>query len=153
MKTLKRIRYHTANSWNLSTAPAYNLKIYNVINNELQDKVYKLMDSPDFYDGINLLMQDFDIEHGYKWQVGFNGRSGGYLVLYKGGRNEDGRPFSYPGKQIEDDGVPVDVLKAFRRLALDIVKTTEDMAKNCQVVDEDYTVTRTRKTIVQVKID
>ena len=30
MKPLKRIRYDTMNSWNLSQAPAYNLKVYNV---------------------------------------------------------------------------------------------------------------------------
>lgn len=35
MKTLKRTRYYTMNSWNLSTSIAYNLKVYKVIDNEV----------------------------------------------------------------------------------------------------------------------
>lgn len=29
-------------------------------------------------------MDNFAAEHNYRWQVGMNGRSGGYLVLYQG---------------------------------------------------------------------
>ena len=185
MKTLKRIRYNTMNSWNNSTAPAYNLKIYNVIDNDLQDKVYELMDSPDFYDEINMLIQDFDIQFDYQWQAGFNGRSGGYLVLYRGGCNQKtitdkdfnsqgmcyvsdryhwktknevkkmglfNKPFissvySQPGKHIDDDEVPTDVKKAFRQLAVDIVKQTEYMAKNCNIENETFLVEKTVKVI------
>jgi hypothetical protein len=86
MEKLKRIRYHTMNSWNMSTAPAYNMKVYNVIDRHLRDKVYQLMDCDGFYDSINNLIREFDAKHKYLWQAGFNGRSGGYLVLYKGGR-------------------------------------------------------------------
>jgi hypothetical protein len=85
MKSLKRIRYNTMNSWNNATSLAYNLKIHNVIDNKLQDKVYELMELPEFYEDINLLISDFDNEFNHEWQAGFNGRSGGYLVLYKGG--------------------------------------------------------------------
>lgn len=87
MKNLKRIRYDTMNSWNNSQAPAYNLKVYNVIDSDLQDKVYELMEAEDFYAEINQLISDFDYEHDHLWQAGFNGRSGGYLVLYKGGKH------------------------------------------------------------------
>jgi len=86
MKNLTRIRYYSANPWNISTAPAYNLKINKVVDNKLQDKVYQLMDCEDFYADINSLLEDFSINHNYEWQAGFNGRSGGYLVLYKGGK-------------------------------------------------------------------
>ena len=56
--------------------------------------------------------------------------------------------FSYPGKGIEDAEVPGYVLRAFRKLATDIVKSVEYMARNCTVEDEEYTVTETRKVIV-----
>ena len=82
---MKRITYNTMNSWNNSTAPAYNMKVYNIIPKDLQDKVFELMESEDFYDVINDLIHEFDIENDYNFQAGFNGRSGGYLVLYKGG--------------------------------------------------------------------
>lgn len=145
MKPLQRSRYYTMNSWNLSTAPAYNLKVPHVIEPKLQQKVFELMDTENFYDAINDLIHAFDVEHNYNWQAGFNGRSGGYLVLYRGGKHSDGRPYSYPGKSIEDDEIPVDVLKSFRKLAVDIVKYTEYMAKTAKIENETYTVEKTRK--------
>lgn len=189
MQMLKRIRYNTMNSWNQATAPAYNLKVYNVVDRDLQDKVFELMEAEDFYDPINILIEEFDAAHEYAWQAGFNGRSGGYLVLYRGGRkpsgykshcrecgqrncqvvagNEPGKcgrcgamarvndttehmtTFTYPGKGIEDEEVPDDVMAAFDQLAKDIVYLVEDMARNCTVEEEEYTVTKTRKVIAQ----
>lgn len=186
MKNLKRIRYYTMNSWNLSTAPAYNLKVYNVIDNDLQNKVYELMESDYFYDDINWMIEEFDREFNYEWQAGFNGRSGGYLVLYSGGRKlsehksictdcgqrnfksveengntcgacgEDSRVdremftvYSQPGLEIADEDVPADVKKAFRRLALDIVRDTEYKAKHYVVEEEEYQITKTRKVLVE----
>jgi hypothetical protein len=83
---LKRIRYNTMNSWNGNTAPAYNLKVHTVIPNDLQMKVYEMMECENFYDDINYLISEFVTEHNHEWQAGFNGRSGGYLVLYSGGK-------------------------------------------------------------------
>jgi len=172
------------NSWNLSKAPAYNLKVYNIINNDLQDKVFKLMDTEEFWNTINDFIHDFNIEHDYTWQAGFNGRSGGYLVLYRGGKRtayytkedfnngtvyiKDGigwmdyeeakklnlvdrelttSIFTQPGKEIENNEVPVEVLKYFRKLAISIVKEAEHMAKNATVEKEEYQVTKTRKVV------
>jgi len=180
MKTLKRIRYYTANSWNRSMAPAYNLKIYNVINNDLQDRVFELMECRNFCNVINDLIEKFDKNNDYKWQAGFNGRSDGYLVLYKGGCKkktytkkdfEDNHEvyisdfygwtnykkakelnlinreiitkiFSYPGKNIDEEEVPVKVLKSFRKLAVDIVKEVERMAKEAKIgeIPSDKTI-------------
>jgi hypothetical protein len=126
------------NSWNLSTSMAYNLKIYNVIPDKYRDKVYELMNADGFYDGINYLVKEFDKKFDYTWQAGFNGRSGGYLVLYRGGKHEDGSVYSKPGLNIEDDEVPADVKKAFRKLASDIVAETIYMAKNATVETGTY---------------
>jgi len=82
---LELIRYDTMNSWNRAKAPAYNLKIHKVIPAELQNRVYELMACEDFYGDINMRISDFSDDQYYCWQAGFNGRSGGYLVLYKGG--------------------------------------------------------------------
>lgn len=46
------------------------------------------------------MMHEFDRAHDWRWQVGMNGRSGGYVVLYQGGQ-KDGRPFAYPGKSVD----------------------------------------------------
>ncbi len=184
MKTLKRIYYDTMSSWNNAKAPAYNLKIYNVINDDLQNMVFAMMDTEDFYTSINDLIDDFNRECDFIYQAGFNGRSGGYLVLYKGGKKlsehksyctdcgqrnftaveennnvcgQCGKPcrinhtfytvFTNPGQSIDAKDVPVDVLRRFRQLAVDIVKETEFTAKNCKIAEEEYTVVKTRKVL------
>ena len=44
-----------------------------------------MLDMPEVYDSINFLIQGWSSAHDWRWQVGFNGRSSGYLVLYQGG--------------------------------------------------------------------
>ena len=150
MKTLQRTRYYTMNSWNLSKSLAYNLKIYNVINNDLQNACYDLMNVDFFYeDYINPLIEDFESKYNYEWQAGFNGRSGGYLVLYIGGIKDD-RKFCKPGLNIEDDEVPAQVKKDFRKLAIDIVKTAEYMAKNFKVTEKEILVPNKVKVLSEV---
>jgi hypothetical protein len=148
MEKLNRTRYHTMNSWNNSTAPAYNLKVHHCINRNLQSKVFELMECENFYDEINDRMRMFDAQFDYKWQTGFNGRSGGYLVLYRG-EIKDNHSFSYPGKTIKDNEVPAEVLRAFRNLAVWIVRHTENLAKHAQIKEESYCIQKTRKVIKQ----
>ena len=148
MKTLKRTRYWTMNRRNQSTTPAYNLKVCNVIDCGLQNKVFELMECDDFYDEINNLVACFNLKYDFVWQAGFNGRSDGYLILLNGGRNKSGRIFTQPGQGIEEGDAPANVLRAFRKLAVDIVKTTEYTAKNCKIEEETYQTEETRKVIV-----
>lgn len=76
--------YDTMNSWNQSKSYANNVKIYNVIPKELQDIAFELLEIGEAYDEINCIIDEFGYDHNYNYQVGFNGRSSGYLVLYKG---------------------------------------------------------------------
>lgn len=79
-------RYDTMNSWNRSTSYACNMKIYNLgLDCETENKLWDLIQVPEFYDRLNELVEDFGRQHNYLWQAGWNGRSGGYLVLYQGG--------------------------------------------------------------------
>lgn len=79
-------RYDTMNSWNRSTSYACNMKIYNLgLDRETENKLWDLSQVPEFYDRLNELVEDFGRQHNYLWQAGWNGRSGGYLVLYQGG--------------------------------------------------------------------
>ena len=151
MQNLKRTRYYTMNSWNGSKSLAYNLKIYNIIDRELQDACYELLDTEYFYaDYINPIVYAFERKYNHEWQAGFNGRSGGYLVLYKGGINSDGRRYCKPGMNIEDNEVPSEVKKDFRKLAVDIVKTAEYMAKNYKVEEEEILVPKKVKVLKEV---
>ena len=111
-----RIMYPTLNSWNNEYAPAYNLKIYNVIPKKYQDRAYFIYSDEklayDVYREINFLCDEFDKENA-PYNVHWNGRSGGYLVLYK---DETCAGFTA-------ESVPANVLKNFRKLANDIIKT------------------------------
>lgn len=79
-------RYDTMNSWNRRTSYACNMKIYNLgLDRETENKLWELIRVPEFYDPLNELVRDFGRQHNYLWQAGWNGRSGGYLVLYQGG--------------------------------------------------------------------
>jgi len=79
-------RYDTMNSWNQATSYANNVKLTNVLYHADWDKAFALLDMPDTYDIINQPLHQFDTDHGWQWQAGYNGRSGGYIVLYEGGR-------------------------------------------------------------------
>lgn len=83
---LEHFRYDTMNSWNRSTSYACNMKIYNLgLPKEVEDKLLEMLDCQEVYDRINDLIDDFNADHEFRWQAAFNGRSGGYLVLYQGG--------------------------------------------------------------------
>ncbi len=78
-------RYPTMNSWNLSTSYACNLKITHLgLDSKVVDKLFDMINTQEFFDFIRPLMDNFDAEHNYRWQVGMNGRNDGYMVLYQG---------------------------------------------------------------------
>lgn len=78
-------RYNTMNSWNCSTSYANNVKIYNLgLSNADEDKLYELVEMSEFYDRLDYIFYEFANRHNYLWQAGFNGKSGGYIVLYQG---------------------------------------------------------------------
>ena len=79
-------RYNTMNSWNRSGSYANKVKIWDVIPSSLQGKVFEMMDVEGFYDDINFILEDYGLGNDYHYQAGFNGRSGGYIVMYEGYR-------------------------------------------------------------------
>ena len=49
-------RYNTLNHWNRSTSYANNIKIYNLgLGNELEQKLYDMLDCEEFWESINAL--------------------------------------------------------------------------------------------------
>ena len=84
-------RYNTMNSWNRSTSYACNMKLYKLgLDQETEDKLWDMIQVPEFYERLNERIEDFNRQHNYLWQAGWNGRSGGYLVLYQGGTKPSG---------------------------------------------------------------
>ena len=85
-------RYDTMNSWNNATSYANNVKLYNLgLTEEQLSKAYEMLESNELYDlAFEPCIVMWNRQHNYEWQVGFNGRSGGYLVLYTGGQKDSG---------------------------------------------------------------
>lgn len=123
---LKLTKYYTMNSWNRETAPAYNIKLYNIgLNNEEQGKLLDFMQYENAYDLLNEAIYEFNVENnaaGFK--AGINGRSGGYLVLYKKDSN----------RGFEAADVPQTVLDNFEQLALRIIDEARWLAHEGRVV-------------------
>jgi len=80
------------NPWNRSTSYANNIKLYNIdkpdgIDN---DKCYDMLGITEWQEKLSDMLEDFGKRHEWQWQAGINGRSGGYIVLYKGGIKPSG---------------------------------------------------------------
>lgn len=92
-------RYWTGSCWNGSRSYAHNVKLYNLgIASEGidDDRVYDFLsaDHPEYDLEVEDLIHDFEIATNREYTAAFNGRSGGYLVLY----NKE-----YPYRGIDDD--------------------------------------------------
>ena len=75
----EHFEYYTCNSWNGLSSIANNVKLYNLDLSGDWCVALSLLEAED-YDTVNMIIHDWEREHpGYS--VGFNGRSGGYLVL------------------------------------------------------------------------
>lgn len=72
--------YFTGNSWNRTRSIAHNVKLYNLNLEGDWPRALAHLESGE-YDTINWMIQDWEREHP-SYKVCFNGRSGGYLVLY-----------------------------------------------------------------------
>lgn len=148
-------RYHTMNSWNQSTSYAHCIKLQRGLGLpiDVDDVKYDMIFCPVWTDHMGTLMSDFDTAHSHEWQVGINGRSDGYIVLYQGGVNHE-RPFCWSGRSI-DQGEDfyewdveslidrVNLVQDFDMLVSDIVMEFGAFCQNYDVVDETIMVPKT----------
>jgi len=88
----KHFRYNTMNSWNRSTSYANNIKLHNIDKPfDIDDETWwELLWVPQWQEKLSDLLEDFGRKHNWQWQAGINGRSGGYVVLYRGGIKPSG---------------------------------------------------------------
>lgn len=87
---LGHFKYFLMNSWNISEGYAIKVKIWDMgFSSEVRDFALDCLGVEDFYEssGINMAIENHELDmkarfdHNYL-SIGFNGRSGGYLVLY-----------------------------------------------------------------------
>lgn len=83
-------RYDTMNSWNQSKSFANCIKLRNLpIPKEIDDTAYEMLQIDEPYMVIQDMIEEWTEEHNGSYTVGFNGRSGGYLVLYQSQYEKD----------------------------------------------------------------
>lgn len=95
-------RYDTMNSWNRSTSYAHCIKVDRLgLAPKNVMACLEMLDVAEAFEEFSQALSDFDREHDHRWQIGQNGRSGGYLVLIQGGKGDDGRVFTQPGRSLD----------------------------------------------------
>jgi len=88
----KHFRYNTMNSWNRSTSYANCIKLHHVDKPEDIDNEtwWEMLWVSQWQEKLSDLLEDFGRRHQWQWQAGINGRSGGYVVIYRGGIKPSG---------------------------------------------------------------
>ena len=131
-------RYYTANSWNRGRSIAHNVKIYNLCLSGDHWTALTFLQDDDYF-VVNMMIEDWETEHrGYK--VGFNGRSGGYLVLYNAAGGS-AIPDTLDYDNYEDYKADMrdyyGSVKANRNELRDFVKVVQDFDRLCDEI-RDY---------------
>ncbi len=143
-----------------STGYGMNIKIFNMgFDRKTEDFLYEAIQTRDFYDRFNLIIRDFKellIEKsGYKnINIGANGRSGGYLVLYYN-RTDNYADQTYDEDELQEmDKWEVkdiyDLLKEFDKLKQIIKKEGEYLVKHYKVIEEEIPYTKMEKVMQAV---
>jgi len=84
-------RYHTMNSWNVSKSVSNCIKVDHLnLPDDVQPVMWDALQDEFMYEDIRYALDDFENEYNHNFMIGTNGRSGGYLVLYKGTSTDTG---------------------------------------------------------------
>lgn len=158
----KHPRYFLMNSWNRLKTFSQNIKIYNLdVDREVSDKLFDLLDvdSPD----VKFIFEDsieFFNEENPGYTIYTNGRSGGYLILASN-QNDRGKLSNMTDAvnnydtlddlkedyDFEEFRTLAETVMNFDRACDNIIQSVISLAENCEIVEEEYMVLKTRKVI------
>lgn len=142
--------YYTVNSWNLNKSIANNVKVYNL---GLDYEILNLLQIDDYFT-INTCIEDWEIEH-EDYSVGFNGRSGGYLVLCNKNNTKnvldeyfendtyeqfkEEIKYNYGALKYYHDRLvqQVELVQSFDKLCDNLVKECKYMLEHCKIVEKE----------------
>lgn len=152
----EHFEYFTMNSWNITKSIANNVKIYKL---GLDWEILNIL-QVDNYDTINFIIEDWEKEHP-RYKVGFNGRSGGYLVLYNEDNNKSILDY-YVDTNDNYEDFKEDVknnyggLKWYKQelvnqveLVQDFDKLCDDLLEECKYMLENYKVVEKERQVTQ----
>jgi hypothetical protein len=84
-------RYHTMNSWNRGHSYAVNIKLRTLRMTSAElTACYDMLSSDEAMMRFSDCLEQLEMETDHAFQIGTNGRSGGYAVLFTGGRKLTG---------------------------------------------------------------
>lgn len=91
----EHFRYDTMNSWNVSRSYAQCVKVsrhplFNGLTREQLNACYAMLEIDEAFHDVRSVLEEFAVLHAQEYQISFNGRSGGYLVLMQGGQRQTG---------------------------------------------------------------
>lgn len=138
-------RYDTMNSWNKNTSYAHCIKLHRNLGlpNDINcDIMHDMVFNPKWCNHMGNLIDQFGEVQDHNWQVGTNGRSGGYLVLYHG---------CYSGKSIDQNedfhewdmnelNMRVDLICDFDMLVSDIVINFAAFCRTYDIIEQTIMV-------------
>ncbi len=158
-------RYYTMNSWNRATSYAHNVKLYNLnLDNDVYEKASAFLftdeiDTSEYQMEQEQLIRDFREDTNY--DITFNGRSGGYLVLLDTEYNiNTGTLQVYPGRSIDADEDFEDwdinalydryvLVNKFDKLCDDLRDLLIDYATNGTIKETTYYVPKTIRQLIR----
>lgn len=145
-------RYHTMNSWNCQESFANNVKINNLELGEYCSRAYDIIFQGDFQE---FVMRDafdsFNDLCGDGYEVGSNGRSGGYIVLYA--KSEWAKSGLYRQDFDNDDELLIFTVKAVQALDCLCDNLVEELIEYCKTYKvEERTIMVPKKVNVLVEI-
>lgn len=163
-------RYFTMNPWNRLTSIANNVKLY-TLDLENIDKAYEIITTDEFWLQVTFIIQEFLDSH-KDYDVYFNGRSQGYLVLTNKQNNKsviDEDIYGYDNfEDYEEDMLNIghtkrslsEHLKTYVDLISDFDMLTDEIrnyliyaCEEYNVVDIEYPVVKTKPTLMAKDIE
>ena len=157
-------KYSTLNYWNNLWSIANNVKVYKL---GLDYKILDLLQIDNYFT-INTIIEDWEVMHpGYK--VGFNGRSGGYLVLYNDNNNKSVLDYYVDTNDTYEDfkreiqevygGLKwykqelinqVELVQEFDELCDNLLEECKYMLEHYEIVEKERTITQKYYDLVEV---
>jgi hypothetical protein len=145
---INHVRYWTLSSWNKMSSYACNVKIYQMgFEREVSESLYNLTQLQEFFDDLDYIFDNFFYDTNKQYRIGFNGRSNGYLVLYN---NKSGNSIDHTDIldwDIDQLKERVDLVQTFDKAIDEYISCCVYTAKNAKIVEETYTVEKTRQVI------
>ena len=149
----KHPRYWTMNGWNELSSYAQNVKLHNLrLPEDISEKAYDFIDAEceTYNEQLDMLLSEFTLETGYF--ANFNGRSGGYIVLYDSVREPDTGKLRVSNASIDSDCTVedfaersmsnlrerVELVTRFDKLCDDIRALFIESVRDCELVPTTY---------------